>query len=172
MKIYIVITHTGTILSNVAKVLTNKKYNHASIALDRSLDTMYSFGRLNPYNPFWGGFVVEGKDIGTFKRFKNTITKVFSFDVSDEQYNLVIKNIENIQEHKSEYKFNVIGLAFAAFKKYKKINKGFYCSEFVKYILENSKIDVSFIKGPPLPMSFEEISGLELLYTGLLRDYR
>lgn len=30
---------------------------------------MYSFGRLNPYNPFWGGFVHESIDKGTFKRF-------------------------------------------------------------------------------------------------------
>ena len=69
-KLYIILTHTGTVLSNIVKYYTKYEYSHISIALDEELNRMYSFGRLNPYNPFWAGFVHEYIDKGTFKRFK------------------------------------------------------------------------------------------------------
>ena len=70
-KIYIILTHTGTTLSKIIKNYTKDEFSHVSISLDKDLNEMYSFGRLNPYNPFWGGFVHEGINFGTFKRFKN-----------------------------------------------------------------------------------------------------
>lgn len=57
-KIYIVLTHTGTTLSKIIKNYTNDEFSHVSISLDSELKEMYSFGRLNAYNPFWGGFVL------------------------------------------------------------------------------------------------------------------
>ncbi len=56
------LTFTGTILSRVVKLYTKKEYSHVSIALDENLEEMYSFGRLNPYIAFIGGFVREGID--------------------------------------------------------------------------------------------------------------
>ena len=79
-NIYIVVTHTGTILSRIVHSYTKDEFSHVSISLDKELKEMYSFGRLNPYNAFWGGFVHEHIDKGTFKRFYNTRAKVFSLD--------------------------------------------------------------------------------------------
>ena len=53
-KVYILLTHTGTILSKAIKLYTSHEYTHVSIALDEKLDRLYSFGRINPYNPFIG----------------------------------------------------------------------------------------------------------------------
>ena len=50
-KIYIVLTYSGTILSRIIRAYTGDEYSHVSIALDKDLEEMYSFGRLNPYNP-------------------------------------------------------------------------------------------------------------------------
>ena len=58
-KIYIILTFTGTALSRIIKLSTKDEFAHASIALDSELKEMYSFGRLNPYNPFFGGFGVN-----------------------------------------------------------------------------------------------------------------
>lgn len=85
-KIYIVLTYTGTILSRIIRVYTKAKYCHVSLALDEDLNEMYSFGRLNPYNPFIGGFVHERINIGTFKRFKNTEALICSLELTDRQY--------------------------------------------------------------------------------------
>ena len=59
-RIYIILTYSGTVLSRIVKAYTGAEYSHVSIGLDENLTKMYSFGRLNPYNPFIGGFVHEG----------------------------------------------------------------------------------------------------------------
>lgn len=69
-KVYIVLTYTGTILSRIVKMYTRREYSHVSIAFDEDLKEMYSFGRLNPYNPFIGGFVYERIDRGLLKKLK------------------------------------------------------------------------------------------------------
>ena len=170
-KIYIIVSYTGTILSNLIKMYTRKEYTHVSISLDIKLNELYSFGRINPYNAFIGGFVREGKNFGTFKRFKKTKVAIYSLDVSDENYEKARKTINNIKERKEEYKFNFIGLFLVMF--HKKINRkrAFYCAEFVKYVLEKSK---SIDKKLPLivkPEDFQKIDGITLEYKGLFRTY-
>ena len=46
VKVYIVISQTGTILSRIIKLLTRKNYNHASISLDKELNEMYEEWKL------------------------------------------------------------------------------------------------------------------------------
>lgn len=170
-KVYIVLTHTGTILSRIVRMLTKNKYTHASISLDVNMDGMYSFGRLNPYNPFLGGFVQEGINIGTFRRFKNTRTAIYSLKVTDEQYDRLKEIIKTINTDKDIYKFNVLGLIFALFdKRYIRENR-FYCSEFVRHTLEESKIEIKGICNVIKPEDFRRIKKMRLVYSGLLRDY-
>ena len=88
-KIYFVLTYTGTILSRIVHIYTGQEFCHSSLSLDAELNEMYSFGRLNPYNPFIGGFVHEGINIGTFKRFKNTKTEIYSLEITAKQYNKI-----------------------------------------------------------------------------------
>ena len=170
-KIYIVLTHTGTILSKIIKGFTKDEFSHVSIALDIELKEMYSFGRLNPYNPFWGGFVHEYIDKGTFKRFYKTRAKVYSLDVTEEQYKLIKSNIEQIQNNKENYKFNIIGLFAAGFHKKIGKEKSFYCAEFVKYVMEKSDIKID-LPDVVKPEDFKDIKGLQEIYEGLLRKYQ
>ena len=85
-------------LSKIIKYYTGDEFSHVSIALDAQLRKMYSFGRLNPYNPFWGGFVHERIDSGTLKRFSKTKARVYSLEIDDEQKRPKSKN-----EFKSYY---------------------------------------------------------------------
>lgn len=168
-KIYIVLTYTGTILAKIVRMYTKREFSHVSIALDEDLKEMYSFGRLNPYNPFWGGFVHEGLDKGTFKRFKKTKARVYSLTVKEEQYDKVVEVIRNIQNNKFEYDFNVLGLAAVLINYKVKREKSFYCAEFVKYVLEESKICSlpDIIK----PEDFKEIKNLNVVYNGVFQEY-
>ena len=170
-EIYIVLTQTGTILSRIVKFALKREYAHASIAVDKNLDTLYSFGRRNPYNPFWGGFVEEGKNIGTFKRFHKTICRVYTKEVTDEQYEKLLKNIENFKQKRAQYYFNVWGLILAWINRYKQRRNKFYCSEFVKYILNISGVDTSNLSEVPYPMCFTKLDGIHITYEGLLKEY-
>lgn len=170
-KIYIILTFTGTILSRSIKIFTGNAYTHVSIALDERMERMYSFGRLNPYNPFIGGFVKEGIHIGTFKRFKNTITEIYSLEITNEQYERLEEVIDKFLENKQVYKFNLIGLILAGInKRYKRENK-YYCSQFVREVIEQSKIEILDMSKVIKPQDFKKLEPLKLEYKGLLRMY-
>ena len=169
-KIYIVLTYTGTILSRIIKGYTRDEFSHVSISLDEELTQMYSFGRLNAYNPFIGGFVHEQIDKGTFKRFKNTKSKVYSLEIMDEQYDIIKTTINEFETSKKEYKFNILGLFAAGFNIRIKRKKYLYCAEFVKYVLEISEVKTDL---PEIikPDHLKNICGLKLIYSGKLKNY-
>ena len=169
-KIYIVLTYTGTILSRIIKGYTRDEFSHVSISLDEELTQMYSFGRLNAYNPFIGGFVHEQIDKGTFKRFKNTKSKVYSLEITDEQYDIIKTTINDFEANKKEYKFNISGLFAAGFNIRIKRKRSLYCAEFVKHILETAEVKKDL---PEIikPEHFKDISKLNLIYSGKLKNY-
>jgi len=169
-KIYIVLTYSGTVLSKLVKIYTRKEYSHVSISLDQNLNQMYSFGRINPYCPFLGGFVKESPRYGTFKRFNDTKAKIYSLEVDDRQYEKIAKIIRKMSLKKRNYRFNMIGLLAVAFHLRVKRKNCFYCAEFVKYVLDNSNIKIDL---PELvkPSDFAEIEGSREVYTGRLNDY-
>lgn len=170
MKIYIILTYTGTMLSKIIKLGTRDEFSHVSIALDKALNQMYSFGRLNPYNPFIGGFVHEYIDKGTFKRFKNTRAKIIELEISEKEYARIKSAIREIEQNKDKYKFNVLGLFAVGVNLKLKFKNSFYCAEFVKYVIDKANVGLEL---PELirPENFKDIQGEEV-YTGLLREYK
>ncbi len=172
-NIYVVLSQTGTIFSRVLKLMTGAEYNHASISLSPSLDTMYSFGRINPYNPFIGGFVEEGKDIGTFKRFYNTRAVVLELKISDEKYHAIKYFIDYFSHHRPQFSYNYLGVLFACFKKNYEPKNRFYCSQFVRTCLTSFGIDNAcdlpkIIK----PIDFLKLDNKKIIYQGLLKNYK
>ena len=166
-KVYIVLAHTGTLLSRLIKMKTGAEYTHVSIALDENLKNMYSFGRKYSYIAFIGGFVREGANFGTFKRFYNTEISVYEVTVTEEQYKKVCETIEFVKEHKDEYRFNILGLFLAGFNKKRKAEKTYYCAEF-----EKAEIDTSGLPEIIKPEHFKKINNSKLIYKGLLKEYK
>ena len=172
-KIYIILTHTGTILSTIIRYYTKDEFSHISIALDADLEQMYSFGRLNPYNPFWGSFVHEYIDKGTFKRFKKTRAEVYSMFVTDEQYEKAQKIIRYFNNNKEKYKFNILGLACVSINKRIIRKNTFYCAEFVRHVLKMSGVtEVNELPEIIRPENFKELQNMRLEYQGLLKKYK
>ena len=170
-KIYIILTHTGTMLSRIIKKYTKDEFSHVSISLDVDLKEMYSFGRLNPYNALWAGFIHEYIDKGTFKRFYKTKAKIYSLEITEEQYENLRNNIKQIQLNKEEYTFNTLGLFAVGFHIKIRKEHSFYCAEFVKYIMEKSGIEIQ-LPETIKPEDFKNIDGLQEIYSGLLRKYQ
>ena len=168
-KIYFVLTHTGTVLSKIIKNYTKDEFSHVSISLDKELNKMYSFGRINPYNPLWGGFVHEYIDKGTFKRFYKTKTKIFSLEITEKQYLDLEKIIYYMEENKEKYKFNIVGLFAAGFQKKIGIENSFYCAEFIKYVITKAHIETN-LPEVVKPEHFKNINDLHEVYSGLLKN--
>jgi hypothetical protein len=170
-KIYVVISQTGTILSRFLKLVTRAPYNHVSLSLSRDLQTMYSFGRINPYNPFLGGFVRESPSFGTFKRFSNTTVMVLEISVSLEVYERIRRRLNEMLAEQKKYHYNYIGLGLAAFHIRWQQKYHYYCSEFVKDILSSCCVSgAESLHRIPQPIHFLNLS-YTCVYTGRLRDY-
>ena len=82
----------------------------------------------------------------------------------------VRSEIRKIEEHKKEYRFNIIGLLAVGFHKKVHPKRSFYCAEFVKYLLEISKIETNL---PTIikPEDFKKLENYTIIYTGKLRKY-
>ena len=172
-KIYLVMTHTGTSFSQMIRRHTGHTYNHISISLKEDLSEMYSFGRLNPYIFFWGGFVIESPKKGTFKRFFKTIAKVLEVPVDDESYSIIEYYINQFIADKKTFGYNFLGILKAMNNvNYQKSYRKFYCSQFVNYLLVCAHVvPENYFGSIVKPEDFCRIQSAKVLYEGLLREY-
>lgn len=171
-KVYIVLTQSGTLFSRFLRCITGKPYNHASIALDESLDEFYSFGRKIPRNPFIAGFVTEHKDTGVFEIFKKSPSVVIELSVTNEQYEKIEDILNKFKENADEYKYDLINLAFV-YSKYhvKRINR-FFCSQFTAYILNTAGIDTPKVPEHIQAMDFLKLKKSTIIYKGNIQNYK
>ncbi|WP_428909518.1 hypothetical protein [Niallia sp. Krafla_26] len=171
-NVYILLTDTGTWFSRMIKLYTKAPYNHASISLDEHLEELYSFGRKVYYNPLSAGFVKEGLDHGVFFYKKNTKCIIYKLSVNDSQYKKLTKSIARVKFLKDQYRYNLLGVMAIAMNKRLIRKNAFTCSQFVASMLVASGI-LQFDKYIELitPEDIMNISQLELIYEGKLRDY-
>ncbi len=171
-EIYIVITQTGAIISRMLKKITGDEYNHVSLSLRSDLRCMYSFGRRNAYNPWWGGFVKESPEYGTFKRFSETRAIVLAVPVTEESYNELQRNLDEMERHKYAYHYDFLGVVLAGMNIVYKRNKHYYCSDFVRDQLVEFGIENSDVFEPIVrPIHFLDIPDGHIIYRGKLRDF-
>ncbi|WP_186575940.1 hypothetical protein [Aquibacillus kalidii] len=168
-KVYLLFSDTGTLLTRAINICTNSTLNHASIALDEGLQEVYSFGRKSPRNPFIGGFVKEDLRIPFFNKAK---CAVYSFSVSDLEFNKIRKIIYEMEANKSEYRYNVLGLFGVFINKELERKNAFFCSQFIATILSDCGIYEN--KKPHCltkPQDLRQWYQLKLIYQGDLSSY-
>lgn len=168
-KIYLVLTDTGTLFTRLIKLYTKKPYNHASLSFNSRLTDVYSFGRKSVNNPFIGGFVKE--DMKT-ELFKNATCAIYCCTVSDEQYENMIKYIEEIEREKQDYRYNLLGVIGVALNIEVKRERAFFCSQFVASVLREANIhDPNKPLALTTPHDLQKNAQFELIFTGPLKDY-
>ena len=84
--IYILLTRSGTLLSNLVYAVTGANYTHASLAFDEDLSCLYSSTRKNGYTMFPAGPSREYLNRGVFRLRENVPCALYALDVSDEAY--------------------------------------------------------------------------------------
>lgn len=172
-KIYILSTYTGTALSYLIRKITKVPYAHVSIGLDKDLNEVYSFGRKHVSNPIFAGFVREYIDDGLYKKKVNAECKVFSLEITDEEYDKVCENLNYFIVNRKMFKYDATALVKLLYGKPRENTNQFVCSQFVAYVLEKSGVKI-FDKSSNLvtPMDFYTNEKLQVEYEGLLRNYR
>ncbi|WP_461204890.1 hypothetical protein [Clostridium sp. DL1XJH146] len=125
-KVYIIVSDTGSSTSNLVSIFTKKKYNHASIAFDRELNTIVSYnGGEKIFPPGLNHEMIE-----YFNKKEGAAIAVYSLDVTKEQKIKMIDYIKEINETGSAY--NTLGLV----TKHSFKDNMMFCSQFVYSVLK------------------------------------
>ena len=171
-KIYIVTTYTGTVLSFLIRKISKSPYAHISLSLNENLSPMYSFGRLNPKTPLFAGFVEENINEGLYEIKQNALCRVYSLEVTYDNYEKLVQNIMRVNNNKTKYNYDVKALVYLSFNKAREKEYRYVCSHFVAYMLYKSDIYI-IDKSPALtkPEDFYNNKNLKLEYEGLLCNY-
>lgn len=170
--VYVLLTHTGTLLSNAVKSATKKEYSHASIAFDPALDNMYSFGRKYKNNPLIGTFVKEDIGAGLFEMVKEKASyALYVTFVTPEQKQLMMDRLAYFQENASSMKYSFAGLINYKMGKESARSDAFFCSQFVDHILSSGKQYFDRHSSLVEPLDFAEHRDFHFVAKGTLNEY-
>lgn len=171
-EVYIILSHSGTIISKIIKIYTRARYSHVSLGFGPELNEFFSFGRKHITTPLRGGFIIEGKNRGLFQKFKKAKCKIYKVILTDNQFEIMRSYINEFLKAQHKYKYNYLGIFTTMIGL--KLNRPYYyfCSQFVAEVLYKSKVwnfnkDFSLIR----PKDFEQIKNATLIFEGRVCDY-
>ena len=171
-QIYIIITHTPSVVSKIIRKFTHTPYNHVSVSLDAELDRMFSFGRWYKYFPWIGGFVRESPHFGTLGRFPQTEAIVLKMNIDEDTYDGISNRLEDMLVHKYTYKYDSLGLILAIFGKTKKRKNYYYCTAFLRDLLIDFGIEDDVLcKEIVRPLDFMQLPNTREIYRGNLKEF-
>lgn len=136
--VYIFLTRSGTLLSNLVYVVTGAQYTHASVAFDEDLSTLYSSSRKNGYTMFPAGPCREFLNRGVFKLRGGIPCALYRLEVSDEVYRRARRRAERMARFSRLYRFNTLGLMLCALHIRWRRRRHYFCSQFVSEVLGRS----------------------------------
>lgn len=169
--LYIVLTRTDTNIARFIRVITRKPYSHASIAMDISLQQLFSFCRNYPAIPLPATFNEELIGQGTFGRFDDIPCEIYEIPVTEEQYRHCMEQIGHFLACRKEYSYSLTGLCSVLLQIERELRNKFVCSQFVAYMLQ--ECDVSLEKPASLysPEDLRHLPAAKLIYRGELNHY-
>jgi hypothetical protein len=168
-EIKIVLTQTNTIISKTLKAISKKAYNHVSISLVDDCSTMFSFGRKLLWFPLVGGFVKEDVNKGVFKMHPETKCKIYTLEVSDEDYNIIINRLNKFLAEPNSFKYSFLNVFLMYFNIPFQRKYHYVCSSFVSYLLQGIiplEKEISLVT----PDDYNSLN-LNAVYEGRLHDF-
>lgn len=132
--LYIFLTRSGTLVSNLVYALTGAEYTHISLAFDEDLTTLYSSTRKNGYTMFPAGPSREYLNRGVFRLRENIPCALYALEVTDEAY----ARADHMMNHGELYRFNSVGLLLCALHIRWNRRRHYFCSQFVSEVLQKS----------------------------------
>ena len=97
---------------------------------------------------------------------------VLCFDVDVDSYDKMQSVIASFVENREDYHYNFIGLLGMMFNHRISRDGGYYCSEFVAEVVEQSEV-YQWDKAPyqVRPFDFARLQGCEVIFEGKLSEY-
>ena len=167
--LYIFLTRSGTLLSNLVYSLTGAQYTHISLAFDEDLSTLYSSTRKNGYTMFPAGPSREYLNRGVFLMRENIPCALYALEVTDEAYTRAKRRTQHMMHHGELYRFNSLCLLLCWMHIRWQRRRHYFCSQFVSEVLQKSGA-LELPKPSTLmhPSDYAELPELRCLYRGTL----
>jgi hypothetical protein len=125
--IYIVISNTGSVASEIISVFTQRHYNHASLSFDRELKTIISYnGGERVYPPG-----LNHEMLTSFNKKPGASILIYSLECTARQKEAILAKVKEINREGSAY--NLMGLVL----KYSHKPNIMFCSQFVYKMLRS-----------------------------------
>lgn len=170
--VYIMLSDTGTLFSNLIKSYTKAPYNHASLSFDPELKQMYSFGRKHPNNPLYGGFVKEDIFTGTYSKYKDTTCVIYKLPVTEREMKKMTRILAVFIRNDNKFLYNFLGVMGISLNEPVEFSNSYFCSQFVAEVLNRSGIKLwNKLAALVTPDDFRNNDRLELIYEGKLFEF-
>lgn len=167
--LYIFLTRSGTLLSNLVYHITKAQYTHISLAFDEDLNTLYSSTRKNGYTMFPAGPSKEYLNRGVFRLREDIPCALYALEVSDEAYIRARRRADHMMAHGDLYRFNSLGLLLCALHIRWKRRRHYFCSQFVSEVLQKSgSLDLPKHSTLMHPNDYASLPELRCIYQGQL----
>lgn len=171
--VYVMLIHSGTLLANVIKTVTNSKFSHSSISFDSSMRNMYSFGRKSDTNPFIGAFKKE--DIQSeFYKEKEIPYALYVVPVTEDELARMKKRLNYFIANSTKFKYDFTGLMKNYFGITDNPEYKWFCSRFVADILNaGAPAEHPYVMEPSLmrPEDFQNTNFAIYVTGGYLSSY-
>ncbi len=168
-EIKIVLTQTNTVISKTLKFLSKKPYNHISISFVDDCSTMFSFGRKIDWFPLVGGFVKENIESGVFKMHPETKCKIYKFEVTDEDYDIISRRLNDFLAEPERYRYSFLSVFLIRLNIPYQREYYYVCSTFVSYLL-NGIVPLQKEISLVIPDDYNNLN-LKPVYEGRLLEY-
>lgn len=172
--IFILNTYTATPMGKIIRNAINTIYTHSAIALDSSLEKLYSFNGNNNVNKF-GGFSKESLS-SYIKYNKDCLIQLNCIFVGKKEIETIKEKLDYFIKNQKNTKFDFGNFFNVLLNKSieTKDDMMMICSQFVSYILSIADVhllDKSINLITPKDLSSLNTPKVYLLYEGLGRDY-
>lgn len=162
--IFVILMHSGTVLANAIKQVTQAEFSHACISFNSQLDPMYSFGGKTRESGF--GFVVQDPKDDFYKNHHAKYS-IYVMFVSKAARDAMKKRLQYFQKNNSKLKYDILGLIQVFFNQrtdYK--NDKFFCSRFVADIISAGGVELKKNASLWKPEDLKQLSNISLVQSG------
>lgn len=172
--IYVMLSQTPTGFGKTIRKVMGYTYNHTSIAFDKELVQLYSFGRKVHKVPVVAGLVREYPERFSLNVTSDVPVRIYRIPVTQEQYDIGLSRIQEILDDEDEYLYNLYSvLLYPVFRGFSTF-KAYHCTEFVAHLLQRMKVELHEDK-PACGITPEGMKVLlqdyEICYEGNLLEY-
>lgn len=134
-RIYIVFIASSYKTGNAIRMLTGGTYNHVALALEDSLNVLYSYSRSNFFEPLNGGYQKETPS-RYFANHKDAQIRVCEYMVEDDHYQRIQEALMDYGKNQRETCYNFADLLVYPFKIHIPLSRMHTCISFVTELLE------------------------------------